>query len=143
MGNNANTMSLNVPADTPVLDIGNRRGSTGYIDFLRLEQVTAPVMRGVDCYNRPCVVIKFKIEHPLGPTAPSIMMETFFQRYPDNEKLWQGCGHATPLPFATEGGMRNDHYQALNRILAGEKVRLSEDCGCTYGYEGAFASLAD
>ena len=42
----------------PIQDIGRREGSTGYIDFLKWEEVTEPVMKGMDLFGRRFVVIK-------------------------------------------------------------------------------------
>jgi hypothetical protein len=44
----------------PILDLGNRRGITGYIDFLRPEEMTHPVMRFKDCQKRVGVALQLK-----------------------------------------------------------------------------------
>ena len=43
--------------DIPILDIQSREGATGYIDFIDINEVTSPLMRGVDVYNRPFFTI--------------------------------------------------------------------------------------
>ena len=44
--------------DIPKLDIYDREGATGYIDFLTFEEVNEPIMWGVDKFNRIFIVIK-------------------------------------------------------------------------------------
>ena len=36
----------------PKLDIGNRMGTTDYIDFLKMEEITHPIMTGLDIFKR-------------------------------------------------------------------------------------------
>lgn len=119
-----------LPDDIPVLDIGNRQGYTDYIDFLTLEEVTSPVMKGVDMFNRPFVVVKFNVTKP--DEVDLELMETFFQRYTIPTNLYQGCGHATPLVFETSGGMSHEQFDAVERIIAGEELILTEDLRCSY-----------
>ena len=42
----------------PILDVGNRQGMTDYIDFIHESEVTSPVMRGIDRFKRPFIVMK-------------------------------------------------------------------------------------
>ena len=44
--------------DLPILDIGDRVGSTGYIDIIKNNEIIYPVMKGKDYINRPFIVIK-------------------------------------------------------------------------------------
>lgn len=46
----------------PILDIGNREGNTGYIDFITANEMKAPIMRGKDKYQREFFVIKARDE---------------------------------------------------------------------------------
>ena len=39
--------------DIQVLNIYDRVGCTGYIDFIQINEVSAPLMRGIDQFNRP------------------------------------------------------------------------------------------
>lgn len=41
----------------PTLDLGQRRGSTGYIDFVDVSEMKAPVMKFVDKFNRRGVLL--------------------------------------------------------------------------------------
>lgn len=69
----------------PVLDIGNKVGDTGYIDFIKAADMEHPVMRGKDMYGRPFIAIKVKAE---GRCPFREVVGTFFQRYDDCKFSW-------------------------------------------------------
>lgn len=66
----------------PALDIGNRTGTTGYIDFIRPDMMSAPVMRGKDAFGRRFFVIR--AEHKQSKDKGC---QAFFERYTDSG-LW-------------------------------------------------------
>ena len=39
-------------------DLGNRMGSTDYIDFLTQDEVPKNIMKGIDCYGRKFLTMK-------------------------------------------------------------------------------------
>jgi len=45
----------------PTLDIGDKMGRTGYLDFIRPEDMSAPIMKGVDSAGRPFVALRYSI----------------------------------------------------------------------------------
>lgn len=49
--------------DVPVLDLGGKRGSTDYIDFLRPADLSHNVQKGIDCYNRKFVSLKLQTNY--------------------------------------------------------------------------------
>ena len=59
--------------DIPILDIQNKVGHTDYIDFIGYNQITHPIMKGIDCYNRPFFVIR-------GPSLRSSPFLMYFRR---------------------------------------------------------------
>lgn len=65
----------------PILDIGNREGYTGYIDFITCGLMTASTMKGIDKHNRPFISIRFR-------QNDIIQVLTLFKRYSDLESLW-------------------------------------------------------
>jgi hypothetical protein len=99
---------------TPKLDIGDRRGSTDYIDFIRVEELTSPVMSGVDCMNRKFIV--FKTENKF---------QTFFQRYTDGV-LWMGAGNGRPI-MDTAGGINYDQAVFLRALYMIGRVDVGFD----------------
>ena len=81
-----------------------------YIDYITFDEVTFPVMKGYDFYNRPFIVIKLLIND-------EILLQTFFKRYNDNSELYMGCGHATPNLICTYGGMTKIQFELLSEII--------------------------
>jgi hypothetical protein len=67
----------------PELDLGIRRGSTDYIDFLTMEELTFPVMKGKDCFLRPFIAIRW-----WNPMKKKGGAQVFFKRFPDVEGVW-------------------------------------------------------
>lgn len=103
----------------PVLDLGNRRGGTDYIDFLRGDDLTAPIMKGVDCFRRPFVSFRYAYAEDDYKTQ---YVETFFQRYTDGT-LWVPGGNGE-LSMGTNIVSSNDAkmqvlYGRLKRIING------------------------
>jgi hypothetical protein len=71
----------------PILDIKQREGNTGYIDFIKSDDMKYPIMKGVDIFNRPFVAMKlntFNIE----TSEKNCIVGTFFQRYSDDLVNW-------------------------------------------------------
>ena len=113
-------MIFDLPKNTPKLEIYNRCGYTDYIDFLKWNEIEAPIMYGIDCYGRSFIVIKFIIIE----TGKKIM-QTFFQRYTRGSS-WMGCGHATSLLIDTIGGMSKDQIEFIQNIINGKNVTMED-----------------
>ena len=109
----------------PILDIGNRSGSTGYIDFIRWNEVLYPVMKGVDIHKRPFFVIKALINKKK-------IFQTFFQRYTDAKYSWQSNYGSI---VDTCGGMSMDTAILLKDIIDEKEPIIEEKhrpCSETY-----------
>ena len=106
---------MNDSTDFDVLDVQHRTGLTGYIDFIDLSEITAPVMKGIDIFSRPfftvCAEIQYHGDENIIPT-----FTTFFQRYTDNPRLWMACGKYHEL-IATQGGMTVSQLVFLRDLL--------------------------
>ena len=101
--------------DYNTLDIGNKIGITGYIDFIKKSDVPDNVMKGCDRYKRDFIVFKSTIIYNDG-----YKIETFtivFQRETDNKKLWMSCGKDGPYLFETSGGMNEKQIILLYKLL--------------------------
>lgn len=109
-----------ISQEYPVLELGLRDSGYSYIDYLSLDDVTSPIMHGSDRYNRPFIVIKFI------DSSGSLYMQTFFQRYSNESKLWMGCGHATAEFLYTTGGIDEDQIALLDELIAGQTIRCTE-----------------
>lgn len=69
-----------------VLDLKDRMGSTGYIDFLKPEELKAPVMKGTDPHGRPFISFRLLITE-----SGKRRVETLFRRYPEGG-VWVSGG---------------------------------------------------
>ena len=68
----------------PRLDIGNKIGSTNYIDFITVDDMTDNIMIGEDYAGRQFIAIKALYERK-GKSKEIVC--TFFQRYSDSNKV--------------------------------------------------------
>ena len=74
--------------ECPLLNIGQRKGNWGYIDFIdEREMRQSAVMKGQDCIGRPFLVIKAEFVLAEGETLP--VFATLFQKYVNNKNIWQ------------------------------------------------------
>lgn len=128
--------SKDIIKNLPKLDIGLREGSTDYIDFLEWSEINYPAMYGIDCYNRPFFVLKFRIDN-------EFFMQTFFQRYSDNIYDWRGCGHATENLINGFSGLNNHHKQFLMDLISNGENIIDEDIYCFPKYIGKKIYLYD
>lgn len=104
----------------PILDIGNRQGSTDYIDFIRDHELTSPIMRGVDIFKRRFIILRMFINGKK-------FTQTFFQRYSNNEKLWMGdCNHINGL-LDTCGGMKEIQFKLIQDIIDNKTIKLQKE----------------
>ena len=104
----------------PILDIGDKRGWTGYIDFIKAEDMEYPIMIGQDCHYRPFIAIKYK-------SNDVFMVGTFFQRYTDDSKSWAFGTCYLCHGIYHDSRIRLDDYalleQRLKKLLSGEELR--------------------
>ena len=74
--------------DCPVIDIGDRKGYWGYIDFISEREIGKGVaaVKGVDCIGRAFLSVKaeYVVDSQTWPT-----FSTFFQKYVNNKNIWQ------------------------------------------------------
>ena len=103
----------------PILHLGGRKGWTEYIDFITLEEVTSPVMKGTDCFGRHFIVIKMLVDD-------ITILQTFFQRYSSGTR-WMGCGHATVNLIDTCGGITEYQVQLLRDIIDDLEPEMKEE----------------
>ena len=126
----------NLP-NIPDYDVGNRNGQTDYIDYLKWDEITEPVMKGIDIFGRHFVVVKMKIDNKL-------FMETYFQRY-TNDSRWMSCGHATSRFLNTGGtGLDENQIQLLKSIIQGVSIEIKNEHRTDYPYyNGKIVKLYD
>ena len=106
---------MEITTDFDVLDIGNRIGMTGYIDFIDINEITVPVMKGTDTYGRPFFTVCAEILYADGTNV--FTFTTFFRRYTEqNSKVWMACGMYNEL-ITTCGGMNVPQFLFLRDLL--------------------------
>jgi len=102
----------------PILDLNGRMGWTDYIDFLSSQDLTAPVMRGIDSYNRPFIALRYIVRNE-DPAKNRTCVETLFQRYTDDPIKWvKGTGSNGDQISMTEALItcRADKDMVLKRL---------------------------
>ena len=123
----------------PYYDIGSRQGQTDYIDFLMWDEITEPVMKGIDIYKREFIVIKMIINNIK-------IMETYFRRYSYSDK-WVPCGHATTHFLYTEGGsLSQEQIDLLKKVINNERVLIEKKhktWNWTYIFTDRYVELYD
>jgi hypothetical protein len=122
MNNNRMYLITNIKNfDCERLDIGQRIGSTHYIDFIKESEVEHIVMKGIDYYKRFFIIIK--AEYIFNDETKLNIYSTFFQRYTDNYLLWHCCGQM----MDTTGGMNIKQFELVNNLLTNGYVDLDDD----------------
>lgn len=117
--------------ECPTLNIGVRKGSTSYIDFIQERELREnAVMKGVDCIGRPFLAVKAEYVLSNGETVPTF--STFFKRYVDVNNIWHCCGHDGLLLLHTEGGMQPKQFDFLNQLLYEKEVDIDTDTIAKY-----------
>lgn len=109
-----NALGENFIETLPVLDIGLRCGSTDYIDFITIEDMTSSIMKGTDCHKRPFIAIKVKCaENGVNKYA----VGTFFQRYSDESKSWAfGTCYETNIIYYDSRVRITDYHDLESRL---------------------------
>jgi len=99
-----------------ILDIQDRCGSTGYIDFITNKELNNNnVMQGIDSSNRSFFVLKAEIVYSNNTKIKTLT--TFFQRYTSDNILWHAAGNYMPILFCTVGGASVDQINMLYELL--------------------------
>jgi hypothetical protein len=112
------------------LDVGKRIGHTDYIDYIDVKELTKPIMKGVDYYKRPFIVLRCIVDKDV------VYGQTFFQRYTDDKNLWMGCTLCgTPSFISTIGGMTKHQALLLQNIIDGKSMILDENHKLTFNHK--------
>ena len=113
----------------PRLNLGDRVGLTDYIDFLTPDDMTHPIMEGIDAYRRPFVAFKLTVCRADRPVEQVVC--TFFQRFSDNTDSWAFGTNLWNFGILYNDSRVRDYDYALledrlGRLVAGEKVYHDE-----------------
>ena len=111
---------LSISSENDILNIHNRVGITGYIDFININEINSPVMQGVDIYGRPFITVCAEIKYTDGTIIPTFT--TIFKRYSDiSSTVWQSCVFYHRL-METSGGMSIPQFIFLRDLLKNGNV---------------------
>lgn len=112
--------------DCPILDIGNRVGGTGYIDFIDNDEFSEPVNKGKDIHGRLFISFRTMIEYKDGNKKETFM--TLFQRYTGYKRLWVGAGkRRDKILMDTTGGADLDQLKLIYKLLHEKSVDIIDD----------------
>jgi hypothetical protein len=107
------------------LDIHDRKGITGYIDFIELNEIVSPVSYGQDVYGRPFVCMCVDIVYTDNVTIPTFT--TIFKRYSEEcSTVYHACGMYRKL-FVTDGGMNIPQFTLVRDLLKNGSVEFDEN----------------
>jgi hypothetical protein len=127
--------------DIPELDLGNRNGVTGYIDFLEPTDLSAPMMRGTDEHGRPFVALRLERTRPRSrgrAARSSVKVETIFRRYVTG-KTWTSGGAS----WIAGGALSWQDIDSIRRLAAGKLVGCRENRGYEVGDADGEKEAAD
>ena len=100
-------------------------GFTDYLDNIQEDDINFPIMRGIDCYQRHYIVIKYQILHPIRINktlfkAEQVYLLTVFQRYSDSVTSWNKAGsYQGPVLADTSVGINHDEKKMfIDRLIS-------------------------
>jgi hypothetical protein len=113
----------------PTLDIKDRNGSTGYIDFITTNDMQDNwMMKGRDDYFRPFLAICVNTTNPKF----SRVVGTIFQRYDDNYRQL-AFGTCYPLDYIFYDSRVRDEFdinllkERIKALSRGERLRIFDN----------------
>ena len=109
-----------------ILDVGNKKGLTNYIDFIKEKELTHNLMKGVDIFNRKFITLKVGILN-INTNKLIRLNQVFFQRYSDDINGWMSATIENQCEIMySYGGIREEQYKLLNDLVDG-KTLIIED----------------
>lgn len=111
------------PNKIPQLDLCDRMGHTGYLDFIRSVDVPHSVMHGIDVHQRFFITIKCTDDS--GEDEEVLVV---FQRYTGDDSIWVNCG---PLPDRL---MRAEYWPRAKTLLLAAYQQLGPSVDLTTVY---------
>ena len=118
-------------ARLPMLNLGNRMGHTGYIDFIQLAEMNKAVIRFKDCYERSGIALHIQARAlRKGQLIESVLV--IFRRYADPESRWaHGWGNQDSRIEAMYMDIHDKTNHVGSRIIACPTCPFQDedDCG--------------
>lgn len=101
-------------------------GNTDYLDRIHVKDMKLPIMWGIDQYDRLFVAIKkiyYDAEgHPLKHNRTIESVETYFQRYSNNDRCWSNGS----CYIKNKGYISQDNYEIFENLLLEGKTKCDE-----------------
>lgn len=109
------------------LDLGDRIGSTDYIDFIKPNELQEQFdcVKGKDKYSRIFFAFIARFNFIDGKHFDTFSI--FFQRYSESKLLWHCCGHHGKYLMNTEGGTNNNQFKMILELLKNGYVKLNKE----------------
>jgi len=112
--------------DCSDLNIEDRVGNTGYIDFITPDDMNEAFNKGVDIYRRKFINILANIEYENGSVKKTL--STLFQRYSGDDGLWMiGGDKNIPTLMESYGGVNIEQFNLIRRLLEEKSVDITDE----------------
>ena len=108
-------------------------GSTDYIDNIKVTDVWAPIMLGIDESGRPFITLRTS---QMIRKKPNVIVNTLFQRYTDDKSWTHGTCYGSLL-FLSESGYfynSNNQYKFSHNLVNINIYQLLNDKKYIFGY---------
>ena len=110
------------------LSIGDKRGLTGYIDFINVQELTMPVAYGRDIYNRSFVTICADMVYDDEDNKTIISTcTTIFKRYYETKSCIWASGSSYRKLFVTVGGINSAQLRFVCDLLRDGEVIFDKE----------------
>ena len=101
-------------------------GGTGYIDGIRPKDMPHSAMYGVDNFGRLYVALKTVLRRENSSQVSYPGVETFFQRYTDNQNCWTSGNHYGHRIHVIIDRMYARELDLFQRLVRGEEVSIED-----------------
>lgn len=101
-------------------------GGTGYIDGIRPNDMPYSAMWGVDNYGRLYVALKTVLRRENSSKVSYPGVETFFQRYTNNQNAWASGNHYGHRVSIVCSRMHERELDLFQRLVKGEEVSIED-----------------
>ncbi len=107
----------------PCLDLGDK--IRDYIDFIKADQMNAPIMRGIDAWKRPFICIKI-VESGFKNCPPFVV--TFFNRYNNCQSFSCAPSRAPDDVFGESRGISEKEVLNIKKLVEQRKIEGYSNC---------------
>ena len=102
----------------PIIYIGDRICSDGYLNFLTMDNLFEPIMRGKDCLGRQFLTVKYTIDN-------YVFLDIYVQKTKLIDSDWITCGTNTLMPYGMS--LNRAQYIFIESIINGKSAILTSE----------------